>query len=200
MERLIIFFKAPQIGRVKTRLAEKIGVTAALQAYESIWQVLAGNLLGVEGVEVRFSPAEAFELVHELLPPRWAARAQKGNDLGERLANALREAFAEGSRKVVIIGSDCPYVREDHIREASRLLEENDLVVGPALDGGYWLIGMKALRTELFENVPWSTNQVLNATLKCARDLALRVKLLEELEDIDTFEAWNRFSAFRRGL
>lgn len=119
-------------------------------------------------------------------------RMQQGNDLGERLLHCLT-TFLEDERSAIVIGSDCVELTASLLTEAKEALESSDLVLGPALDGGYYLIGMKKPRQELFVDIPWSTVEVLSRTLSHAQKSGLRTHLLEPLRDIDTKADLHRF-------
>lgn len=113
-------------------------------------------------------------------------RPQVEGDLGERLAATLAGHFSEGARRVVVVGSDCPGVSRELVWEAFASLGQHDVVLGPAHDGGYYLIGMNTPRPELFQGIPWSSNAVTARTLDAARALGLSCSLLRPLRDIDT--------------
>jgi glycosyltransferase A (GT-A) superfamily protein (DUF2064 family) len=106
------------------------------------------------------------------------------------MAAAFRDAFAEGATRVVIIGSDCPWLSASDIEAAWDGLSKYDVVLGPAADGGYWLIALKRLHTNLFQRIHWGTHTVLDETTRAARRASLRVLALRLLEDIDTPEQW----------
>jgi rSAM/selenodomain-associated transferase 1 len=113
-------------------------------------------------------------------------RPQPEGSLGQRMSKSFAYAFSEGSEAVLIAGSDCPDLSPDLLGEAFARLKRHDLVIGPALDGGYYLIGMKRTRNGLFPaDMPWGTASVLERTLRMARKLKLAVFLLRELEDVD---------------
>jgi len=193
-QKLIVFVRAPRLGEVKTRLAEAIGKEAALSAYRVLVDQLLENLECLQNVELRFTPdAGRAELV-PWLRPGWALMPQGEGDLGERLGRAFQESFAEDNQQVVIIGSDCPDVSVTDIESAWRELLTHDVVLGPASDGGYWLIGLRRPEPSLFENVPWSTASVLETTLNRVRNAGLTFHCLRELTDIDTAEDWNEFN------
>jgi rSAM/selenodomain-associated transferase 1 len=109
------------------------------------------------------------------------------------LRRAFAESFASGSKHVVIIGSDCPFVTIRDVEHAWNGLRSCDLVIGPATDGGYWLIGLRRSQPELFRNIAWSTEKVLAQTRARAESRGLRVRLLREQTDIDTFAEWEAF-------
>ncbi len=191
-ERLIIFAKAPRVGAVKTRLIPSLGAEGACSAYIRLLKALASNLKTLREVTVFHSPADAENELRDFFPPNWKFYPQEGVTLGDRLSAAFTRLFRE-SKKIVAIGSDCPYLAESDIRSAFALLDSNELVFGPARDGGYWLIGMKAAHSALFENIDWGTDQVFKQTLKKARALGLKTELLRELADIDTPLEWDEY-------
>ena len=145
-------------------------------------------------IEIRFTPDDAFKEIQHWLQADWLACPQGSGDLGRRLYHAFVEAFAAAvAERVVIIGSDCPTVTADDIQSAWAALQANDVVLGPAADGGYWLIGLRNSQPKLFEHMNWSTATVLRETLKRAQELGLRVRLLSERSDIDTEKDWQEF-------
>ncbi|MBM3877269.1 MAG: glycosyltransferase [Verrucomicrobia bacterium] len=143
-------------------------------------------------IELRFTPDDALAEIQPWLREGWRARPQGGGDLGERLKRACAEHFADGCEHLILIGSDCPDVTVDDIERARASLKHSDVVLGPATDGGYWLIGLNAPHLELFDEIPWSTDKVLARTLARAERLQQRVALLRELRDVDTVEDWQR--------
>jgi rSAM/selenodomain-associated transferase 1 len=195
--RLIVFVKAPRPGFVKTRLAQTLGAVQAADIYISIVDSLLARFDQLEQVELRYSPDDAREEIGRWLRPRWQARPQGHGDLGQRLEHAFGEAFACGARRVVVIGSDCPAVEPEDIEAAWAALETCDVVLGPAQDGGYWLIGLAAPHPEVFRAVPWSTDQVLAETLARCRIAGLTVHHLRTLSDIDTAADWAAFERQR---
>ena len=198
-EQLVVFVKAPRIGTVKTRLAKSIGAAAALNAYRCLVETLLGNLESLPEVELRFSPDDAFSEIQPWLRDGWRIQPQGNGDLGGRLQRALGENFSVGAKRVVIIGSDCPSVNVSDVRAAWSALASHDAVLGPARDGGYWLIGLNASQPLLFENIPWSTDAVLRETLARAKSTGLRVHHLRELSDVDTEADWKEFLRQRTG-
>jgi len=119
--------------------------------------------------------------------------AQAGSDLGRRLEHAFGTVFEHGAQKAIVLATDVPDVSADIIDEAFRGLDSFDVVLGPCPDGGYYLLGMKKLHKELFANIPWSTNQVLNETSDVVRRLGFTVRWLPALADIDTGEDLRRW-------
>jgi rSAM/selenodomain-associated transferase 1 len=193
LDKLIIFVKAPRPGQVKTRLAEAIGPVAACEAYKQLVRKVLDQVKELATVELRFAPDDAADEIAEWLQPGWKALAQGNGDLGERLNRAFDHAFATGSERVVAIGSDCPAVTQADIHLAWNSLRKNDVVLGPACDGGYWLIGLKAPTAGIFENIAWSTSTVLEQTREHLKRTGRSYHLLRELTDVDTEIEWNAF-------
>ena len=192
---LIIFVKAPRPGHVKTRIAEVIGPQPAADAYLALVGILIGNLRTLPNVEVRYTPDDAYLEIPQWVQPTWKTAPQGQGDLGGRLANAFREGFRNGADRVVIIGSDAPEISREDIEAAWSALDDQDLVLGPAEDGGYWLIGLKSEQPALFDGISWSSSAVFKETMDRARAGGLKVHLLRKLHDIDTIEDLRRFQA-----
>jgi uncharacterized protein len=192
---LIIFAKAPRPGQVKTRLAKSLGAEAACLAYRQLVQTVFENLSRLPSVELRFTPDDALAEIQPWLRKGWSAHPQGEGDLGTRLERAFAEHFAVGAQRIVIIGSDCPEVLTADIDTAWDALHTHDLVLGPAADGGYWLIALCGPQPLLWREIAWSTGQVLEQTLRQAKAAGLRTKLLRMLADVDTAEDWQRFKA-----
>jgi rSAM/selenodomain-associated transferase 1 len=193
-EHLLIFAREPVLGRVKTRLAADIGPEAALATYRELLALTAAAVQAAQvpaTVWLAEAPTElALGTAANATRPEWPGlpwRVQPAaGSLGERMAHAFAEAFAAGAGRVVIIGTDCPGLSADLLRQAFAQLATHDLVVGPATDGGYYLLGMKQLHTSLFAGKQWSTATVLPATLADAARLGLRVAQLPTLADVDS--------------
>ena len=190
---LIIFVKAPRPGTVKTRLAHSLGGNKAAAAYAQLVETLVKNLSRLKHVELRHTPDDAEEEIRPWLQSAWEARPQGGGDLGARMEAAFAEAFARGARRVVLIGSDCPEIKRGDIQEAHVKLKTHEVVLGPSLDGGYWLIGLNRPWRELFQGIPWSSSQVLGETLEKVRAGHGKVHLLRILTDIDTESEWRSY-------
>ena len=187
--RIIIFVKAPRPGFVKTRLAAAIGNEAACGAYRQLAETVLAHLAPLPHLELRFTPDDAEDEITHWLSDGWTAHPQGEGDLGER----MHRAFTEAKGPAIIIGSDCPQVELSDLRTAAKTLQARDAVIGPATDGGYWLIGLNAPCPALFENIKWSTSDVLPKTLEKANEAGLSVQLLRELTDVDTGEDWERW-------
>jgi rSAM/selenodomain-associated transferase 1 len=186
---VLLFIKAPLPGNVKSRLAAAIGEEAALGLYRML--VLdAVEMLGKtpHPVHLYYSPMDAREAVTGLLGTDIPLRPQTGADLGGKMEHAFRDAFAEGFSRVVLVGSDLPELDRGIIAEAFDALEREDAVLGPASDGGYYLIGFRrnTLAARAFQGIPWSTPTVFGETMKVLQAGALRVHVLPMLHDLDT--------------
>ncbi|MEW6306585.1 MAG: TIGR04282 family arsenosugar biosynthesis glycosyltransferase [Verrucomicrobiota bacterium] len=188
-----MFLKAPRLGQVKTRLAESLGAPAAAAAYREMVQALFHKIGRQAGLELRFAPDDAEREIRDWLGFAGGMRPQGAGDLGARMSRAFVDAFAEGAREVVVIGSDCPYLEVADLEAAWRALEHDDVVLGPASDGGYWLIGLRRFEASLFERIEWSTNSVLRHTVERAISAGLRVATLRQLADIDTGADWETY-------
>lgn len=139
---------------------------------------------------VAYTPAEAGDEMRAWLGEDLAYEAQRGGDLGARMANAVARRFDEGSTAVLVIGADAPELTRELLDDAFVALARADVVIGPASDGGYYLIGMGKLTPVLFRGIPWSTPETLARTLSAARAAGLRVHVLDILSDIDTADDW----------
>ncbi len=186
-EHLIVFLRKPETGKVKTRLAASIGNAAALSVYQKLIRITLNAAAAFSGERRLFWTEQGADrsLTED---GRFHHFVQHGNDLGERMAASFALSFAEGAQKTVIIGSDCPTMSADVLRQAFDVLDTHDAVVGPATDGGYYLLGMRQLHEDFFREKKWSTASVLTATLNDAKRLGLSVFLLEEMSDLDNVD------------
>jgi len=186
-EALLIFAKNIQYGKVKTRLAATIGNEQALFIYRQLiaHTVSITNKLSIDKI-IFYSDSivEKDEWENNI----YQKKLQSGNDLGERMKNAFKSSFTGGYQKIIIIGTDCFDLNETIIEKGFGSLKDNDVVIGPATDGGYYLLGIKKFHREIFENIDWSTDKVLKQTIAIANQLNLSVFMLPELSDIDREE------------
>ena len=182
---LLIFTRNPELGKVKTRLAKSIGKEKALQVYIELLQQTKRftENLPCDKI-VYYSENISFKDIWELHTYR--KELQSGNDLGSRMANAFEKGFSEAYNKIIIIGSDLYDLTSDIILEAFESLDSNNVVLGPAADGGYYLLGMKELIPSIFQNKEWGTSSVFSSTLKDIADK--KVFLTKELNDIDVVD------------
>lgn len=186
MRRLLIFVKEPVPGQVKTRLAAEIGVDAACHVYRRCVERTLERLVALrDEITLCVEPAGATGRIQTWLGSAWPIQPQRGATLGERLANATNRTLTEGVQRVVVIGTDSPWIDHLRIEGAFLSLERADLVLGPAADGGYYLVGLAKPAPGLFRGIPWSTSQVLDQTLGKTRALGMRVSLLPEGYDVD---------------
>lgn len=188
MNRLVIIFvKNPEIGKVKTRLAEAIGEEAALAIY---LKLLTHTHEIVDSLEcdkaVYYSKFVDTEDNWE--NKRYQKHLQKGKNLGERMSNAISDSFAAGYDSVCLIGTDIYELTTEVIKNAFSKLDSHDVVIGPAKDGGYYLIVMKQSHPEIFEVERWSTPSVFSETVKLIEKQKLSYGLTRLLNDIDTVE------------
>lgn len=191
--RVIVFLKAPRPGLVKTRLAAALDEAAAAAIDVVLVNRTIAALARCEDVELRFSPDDAQAEIERWRRPVWSLTPQGPGDLGQRLARAFAEAFAAGASRVLAVGTDCPGLAPEDIADAFAALAGNEVVLGPAEDGGYWLIGLRQPAPALFEGIPWSTDQVFTATEAKARASGKSVAILRRQLDIDTLEDWRRW-------
>ncbi len=177
-----IFAKPPLPGRVKTRLIPDIGANKAAEVYR---YCLEYSLAVTEqsGLDYRLFLSENCD---DALIQEHDYALQKGADLGARMFNALSDMLRSSGDGAIIIGSDCLDLNPTHIRRAAEALADHELVLQPAVDGGYVLIGCSRIDPALFSHVRWSTQEVLTQTMANAESLNYRVALLETLRDIDT--------------
>ena len=187
---LIVFVKEPRRGTVKTRLVPTLGRDRAAELYRALAEEEVRRTAPRPGDYERlfvFTPAEARPALERWFPGE-TFLPQEGTDLGARMAQAFAAAFARGARRAAIIGTDVPWVSRELVREALLALDDHEVVVGPARDGGYYLLALDRPRPLLFEGIPWSTPAVLCATAERVNLLGLRLSVLEPLGDIDTLE------------
>lgn len=186
MNLLIVFVKAPVPGRVKTRLCPPLTPEEAADLYRRFVEMTVACARTVAGAEVRAAYESSPEFPDlSWLPgaPPWFA--QQGVDLGDRLARAFQAGFDLGAERVAIIGSDSPDLPAIYLERALTDLERSPAVLGPAFDGGYYLVGLSRPLPDLFRGIPWSTPRVTAATLVTARRLGVEVALLPPWEDVD---------------
>lgn len=187
---LIVFVKRPVLGQVKTRLAASIGAEEALATYEQLLEQTAQELRDFLLCPTSIYYANGLPSDEEPCAFRGFERRKQAAfpDLGLRMHSAFEDAFARGAKKVLLIGSDCPDMTSGLLELAWQLLDSRDVLLGPARDGGYYLIGLKAAAPELFLNKTWSHEQVYAQALESIEALGLSYLALPELYDIDRKE------------
>jgi len=185
---ILVFARAPVLGKVKTRLATQLEDRVVLQLYRCLILDLLETLDGLKlPIVICHTPADAGPLFRRWLPDRYGLMPQKGAHLGQRMAAAFQDVFAMGYRQAVLIGSDLPDLPGDYVSQAFSDLHTVDAVIGPTADGGYYLIGFRGETycPALFETLAWGTPQVLTETLAIAKTENLHITLLPGWMDID---------------
>lgn len=192
---VVVFAKAPDAGRVKTRLAAELGDEVAVGLYRCFVADLAqmvARLADSLGAPVHPVLAYAGGADHEGFEPfrkgGFEFVAQGQGTLGERLSRVSRRCFDDGADQIVIIGTDSPTLGPRHVRGALAGLEDADVVVGPSFDGGYYLIGLGGAHVAVFDGIDWSTARVFGQTMRRCREASLLCEALEFWYDVDTFE------------
>lgn len=190
---LLILTRNPELGKCKTRLAATVGDRAALEIYQFLLQHTVSLTKHLKVEKWVYYSEEIWE--DDMWDnAHYQKKLQVGKDLGERMQNAFKEGFQAGFEKVIIIGSDMYNLAQTDLEEAFSKLETHDYVVGPAEDGGYYLLGMKSLNEALFRDKEWGTDTVLADTLQNLK--TARVGLLPERNDIDYYEDIKDIKAF----
>ena len=184
----VVFARAPEQGKVKTRLAQVLPAGTVLQIYRYFVEDLLEMLWNAgTRIVVCYTPREASRSMAAWLGTEYELMPQQGAHLGERMANAFRELFARGWTRIVLVGSDFPDLPGSVIQEAFERIEDHQAVIGPARDGGYYLIGFNAgsFLPDVFEEMPWGTDGVYTETMGLFARRGVRVHLLRPWQDID---------------
>lgn len=184
---LIIFIKNPAEGKVKTRLAATLGDKAALHIYKKLLSYTNKIAAKVQADKYIFYSSH-IDVNDEWNEEVFNKEIQSGYQLGERMCNAFKSVFTKGCSRVAIIGSDCPDLTPALIEQAFNELDRSDIVIGPATDGGYYLLAGKKLYPSLFENITWSSGHVLTQTIAVCNNLNKSFHLLPVLSDVDRAE------------
>jgi rSAM/selenodomain-associated transferase 2/rSAM/selenodomain-associated transferase 1 len=188
-EGLIIFTRYPEPGKTKTRLIPSLGPDGAaglqrLMTEHTLTRVRELQRYRPVSVEVRYEGGNK-HLIEQWLGADIPSRPQGNGDLGQRMARAFQEAFQAGMGRVVLVGTDIPHITPRILHGAFEGLRSTDVVLGPARDGGYYLIGMRRASPQLFVDLPWGTEMVMERTKRIAHDLGFSVVLLDTLDDVD---------------
>jgi len=191
---LLYFVKYPTPGKVKTRLAKTVGDQEAAKLYselaeENLRVIASLHQRNICDLVITFDPPEKREDIKRWLSLSYEYLPQCGEGLSERLTHAFHEAFQRGGKRVMALGSDTLGLTAQIIEEGFECLKSNDVVIGPAEDGGYYLIGSANFQPKLFEGMSWSTNEVLPQTYKAIRNLRLSCQTLCQLEDLDEIKS-----------
>ena len=189
---LIVFVKYPAPGTVKQRLAQQIGMDSAAKIYRQIAEAVVNNTAPQDAadyrVEICFDPKDDKQLVRSWLTSSDRFSAQQGTGLGARMLNAFICAFESGFKRVILIGSDCPDISRQIIQQGFAHLQQKDIVIGPAYDGGYYLIGLRQPREEVFQDIEWGTEKVFQQTCDKIKAAGSSFTLLPTLRDVDRVE------------
>jgi rSAM/selenodomain-associated transferase 2/rSAM/selenodomain-associated transferase 1 len=188
-QRVIVMARCPEVGKAKTRLIPALGPDGAARLHASlvrhtlrIVRQFAEESRGA--IDVQFAGGNADEM-RRLFGNDLQYSVQQGESLGDRMSLAVRRAFSDGCRRVVVIGTDCPQLRVCHLQEAFSSLYHSDVAIGPAIDGGYYLIGMRESLPGLFDNIRWGSESVLEETLQRVKQMSKSKALLPPLSDVD---------------
>ena len=198
-ESLIIFTRYPEPGKTKTRLIPALGAEGAANIGRKMTEHTLNHVKDLQSLRL-IAIAVYFTGGNTQLMQQWLGndvryQCQGEGDLGSRMALAFASAFEEGSKSVVIIGTDCPSLKPKLMGDAFQELSQHDLVLGPAQDGGYYLIGLRRLIPELFTGISWGTSEVLQQTVTIGKQLDLAIAYLPTLADVDRPEdlsVWNQ--------
>ncbi len=188
-KHLIIFTRYPQPGKTKTRLIPALGVEGAANLQRQMTEYTLSKVKKFQksagiSFEIRFAGGD-LQLMQNWLGTELNYQLQGEGDLGKRMKNSFLSAFDKGAQEVIAIGIDCPGVNAQLLAEAFEKIRNCDLLLGPAVDGGYYLIGLNRAIEELFINIDWGTAKVLQQTMDIAQQLNLSVAYLQALADID---------------
>lgn len=201
-----IFGKKPEPGKVKTRLAAEFGDDFAAEAHEAmlldaldLWGTDRFLAPGGRRVFV-YAPNDAGPWFDSIVPNSWALQPQADGSLGDRMRSFFEGEFAEGASKVVLIGSDSPTLDPSIVVSAFLCLDQKDVVLGPATDGGYYLIGCTPPAPPIFEGVVWGTPHVLSQTLDRLRGSGRSLAVLPPWYDVDSPDDWRLLGAHLRAM
>jgi len=186
---LAIFVKNPELGKAKTRIAKDSSDEKAFDIYNTLLSITRNLIKEVDTNKYIFY-SKFIDTEDQWVSPTFNKKLQGGNNLGDKMSNGFKVLFTEKYNKVLLIGSDCPYITEEILLEAYNALNKKDFVIGPTFDGGYYLIGMKQYRPLVFSDIEWSTEAVLNTTIERIMTMNCSYELLPRLKAIDQITDW----------
>jgi rSAM/selenodomain-associated transferase 1 len=190
---VLVFAKYPEPGRCKTRLAKSLGEEDALRIYAAL---LSHTLSVVSATAFRkilfVDPPERAAEAHTWAPGMDLYLPQSDGDLGARLWDAVDRRLAAGAKRIILLGCDCPQISKDTVTSSFAALDFHDVVLGPTVDGGYYLLALKAGHASLFQDIPWSTELVLERTLNILKIQSLSYLSLDTFSDVDTLDDYRR--------
>jgi len=187
----IIFVRSPQIGKVKTRLSKTLGAETVLKIHKAFGRDIIETVKKhTDHIRISYYPMSAGDKVREWLGDGFHYMPQEGKHLGDRMRNAFTYAFSDGFYRVVLLGTDIPDLPGSIIDEAFSKLSCHPSVIGPALDGGYYLIGFQQEKffPWAFDNIPWGTQHVLNKTLSVFKEAKQNIHILPSWQDTDDYD------------
>lgn len=192
---IIVFTRNPELGKVKTRLAKTVGDKSALEIYKHLLSHTESVLHNIDADKAVYYSVKIRK--NDIWDDNiYQKHKQLGKDLGIRMEFAFEQAFKSNYNKVLIVGSDLYDLKESHIKEAFKQLNSNDVVIGPAEDGGYYLLGMKRLYSQVFHNKNWGTETVFKNTVCNLKNE--KIHHLEILNDIDVFDDMKHIEALQK--
>ncbi len=191
---LAIFIKNPELGKAKTRIAKDSDDETALAIYKKLLNITHNITSKVDTNRYVFY-SQFIDENDKWTSPTYSKKLQGGDDLGEKMSNGFQVLFNEQYAKVILIGSDCPYITEDILQEAYDQLDDHNIVLGPTFDGGYYLIGMNQFSPIVFTEIEWSTESVLDTTIERAASVGYNCHLLPRLKDIDHLSDWEEYKS-----
>lgn len=205
MERLIVFTRYPESGKAKTRLIPALGAEAAAVLHRQMTEFTLAYVKSLQqnralSVEVWFAGGDRAQM-QAWLGSDLRYQPQPEGDLGDRMAQAFQSAFDSGVKAAIIIGTDCPELTDALLTQAFQALQQTALVLGPATDGGYYLIGLRQMVPDLFQSIAWSTDRVFQQTVTIARKLNLSITALPTLTDVDRpqdLPVWEQATRLKR--
>ncbi len=181
---LIIFVKNPARGKVKTRLAKTHGEQKAYDIYLELLNIARENFLDVHAEKIVFY-SDYVDKDDMWENEIFLKELQKGVDLGERRKNSFQWAINKGYRSIILVGTDIPFLGKKEINVAFEKLKKHDVVIGPARDGGYYLVGLNKMYPALYQGISWSTENVFSRTIDKIKKLKLSYAILDVLNDVD---------------
>jgi rSAM/selenodomain-associated transferase 1 len=188
---IIVFAKAPIMGHVKTRLAEDMDASAVLSLYRNFVKDIIDKIFDMgHHIKIFYDPSGSESLMREWLGDRHELVLQTGSDLGQKMANAFEYVFRNGTNQALLMGTDFPDLPKKIISDAMHVLKTNDAVIGPTIDGGYYLIGFSSATylPMLFTDIPWGTSAVFQKTMDIFLSSGFVVHRLPEWRDVDVYD------------
>lgn len=191
MNALILLTRIPIPGKTKTRLMDILSGNECADLHRAFLMDLMTTFKQLKDIDIfiTYTPDNSLHILEGIVPNHIKTFPQLGEDLGDKMDNAIKEVCSKGYEKVILIGSDIPDIKSEDIRTSFQILDNHDVVLGPTYDGGYYLVGMKISNEKLFHiNKKWGGKSVLESTIEIGNDLGLEIGLSIKYRDIDTKE------------